>query len=684
MDTGIALEATCDQPETWTKDWLEWLDAAIRREILRLKARYELSLDEFRGLYISDEQVSRLLECETSSSDVQGSIGKFADCPIAAIARRMDLDEGEQACIFAAMAPELDLKYSVLYAYLNNDAGAKHLTVDLLLRLTGMETREIQPNCPIFEKGLMLAHADRVSQAWRSMAVSLSAPLREHLLNPSDNITRIGSASVGPARILLEASPGVIVIEVSPGGDSSSLAHELASRVGLQLIAVTRPTVKDLRDLVLKARLAGAALYFSENCFNLLSPDLPDSESQVALREALAMNVPAIFAIAASAPWRPFFECRNHESIRVEAPTPSARLAYWEEQLSNLGLQADAEDLAHISRLYSLHPGQIRRAAAHAARRTNRPEVDQACLAEAARLQGTTALQGLGIKETTTLTWDNLVLSKPAEQRLREVENAIRMREKVFGEWSFKNTSMGRASLKILFSGASGTGKTLSATVIANEVGLDMYRVDLSAIVSKYIGETEKNLERVFCAAEGSNAILFFDEADALFGKRAEVKDAHDRFANIEISYLLQRMDQYEGVMILATNFSKNIDEAFSRRIHFNIDFSMPDVPERLRLWELSIPDKAPRQTDLDLSFLAKQFALAGGDIRNVALDAAFLAAGEGTAIGMIHLARAMARQRLKQGKLPSPSEFKQYYVHSAPDPSSNGHLENRSDEASQ
>ena len=171
-----------------------------------------------------------------------------------------------------------------------------------------------------------------------------------------------------------------------------------------------------------------------------------------------------------------------------------------------------------------------------------------------------------------------------------------------------------------MFSGASGTGKTMSAAVVARELGLDLFRIDLSAVVSKYIGETEKNLERIFKAAEGSNAILFFDEADALFGKRSEVKDAHDRYANIEVAYLLQRMETYDGVLILATNLAKHIDEAFSRRIHVEIDFPLPDEVQRERLWRLLIPHAAPTAADVDYEFLARQFPLTGGEIRNVAL----------------------------------------------------------------
>ena len=199
--------------------------------------------------------------------------------------------------------------------------------------------------------------------------------------------------------------------------------------------------------------------------------------------------------------------------------------------------------------------------------------------------------------------------------------------------------------------------------MIARDLGLDLYKIDLSSVVSKYIGETEKNLDRIFQAAQSSNAILFFDEADALFGKRSEVKDAHDRYANIEVSYLLQKIEEHEGVVILASNLSKNIDEAFSRRLHYVIEFpaARRNPPRTALARHVSAGSAAGERPGL--AFLAKQFSIAGGDIRNVALDAAFLAAQDGRVITMKQLINAMARQMKKQGRIPSPTDFKQYHA---------------------
>ena len=187
-------------------------------------------------------------------------------------------------------------------------------------------------------------------------------------------------------------------------------------------------------------------------------------------------------------------------------------------------------------------------------------------------------------------------------------------------------------------------------------------KCDLSGLVSKYIGDTEKNLDRVFAGARSGNALLFFDEADAIFGKRSEVKDAHDRYANIEVAYLLQKIEDHDGVVILATNLRRNIDEAFSRRLHYVVDFPAPDIGLRERLWHGMFPSNAPVAGDVDFAFLARQFELAGGDIRNVVLDAAFLAADGQGVIAMKHLVRALARQMAKQGRTPSASEFQRYF----------------------
>ena len=234
----------------------------------------------------------------------------------------------------------------------------------------------------------------------------------------------------------------------------------------------------------------------------------------------------------------------------------------------------------------------------------------------------------------------------------------VRQRTTVYGDWGFdRKLAMGKGVIA-LFAGPPGTGKTMAAEVIAADLALDLYRIDLSAVVDKYIGETEKNLEKIFRQAQSSDAILFFDEADALFGKRSEVKDAHDRYANIETAYLLQRTEEYDGLVILASNLKKNMDEAFMRRLHFAVDFPEPDEAERLSIWQRAFPAEAPRDEDLDLKSLARNLKVTGGNIRNIVLASAFLAAEDGMPIAMRHLLRAAAHEFQKLGRLPVSGEF--------------------------
>jgi SpoVK/Ycf46/Vps4 family AAA+-type ATPase len=256
------------------------------------------------------------------------------------------------------------------------------------------------------------------------------------------------------------------------------------------------------------------------------------------------------------------------------------------------------------------------------------------------------ALDDLGRRTTPLAGWDDLVL--PAAQRavLSEIVAHVRRRSTVHDDWGFEDVLRRGLGVTALFAGGSGTGKTLAAEVLANELGLDLFVIDLSQVVNKYIGETEKNLRRVFDAAERGGAVLLFDEADALFGKRSEVKDSHDRYANIEVSYLLMRMEAYRGLAILTSNMKKSMDSAFLRRLRFVVDFPFPDASERAEIWRRVIPDRAPAE-GLDTERLA-QLTVSGGSIRNIALSAAFLAADEGASLQMRHLLAATRTEYLK------------------------------------
>jgi AAA+ superfamily predicted ATPase len=269
---------------------------------------------------------------------------------------------------------------------------------------------------------------------------------------------------------------------------------------------------------------------------------------------------------------------------------------------------------------------------------------------EICRRQARPRLDELAQRIEPSVTWEDLVLPEPQRQTLREITMHVRHRHHVYERWGFAAKGSRGLGISAVFAGASGTGKTMAAEVLAHALRLDLYRIDLSQVVSKYIGETEKNLRKVFDAAEGGAAILLFDEADALFGKRSEVKDSHDRYANVEVSYLLQRMEAYRGLAILTTNMKAALDQAFLRRIRFVVQFPFPDSAQRAEIWRLIFPKAVPTE-NLDWERLAR-LNVAGGHIRNIAMNAAFLAADEGVSVAMRHLLQAA---RSEYAKLEKP-----------------------------
>jgi SpoVK/Ycf46/Vps4 family AAA+-type ATPase len=331
----------------------------------------------------------------------------------------------------------------------------------------------------------------------------------------------------------------------------------------------------------------------------------------------------------------------------------------WDGALSAAGLRPPAPLLDRLASGFRLDRDQIRDAVAaarHAMRFHGR--VDPADLFAAARARGGHAMAQLARKVDPIYRWPDLVLPPDTIAQLQELCCRATFRHQVLEHWGFGRKLSGGKGITALFTGASGTGKTMAAEVVANELELELYKINLATVVSKYIGETEKNLERIFAAAEGTHAILFFDEADALFGKRSEVRDSHDRYANLEISYLLQKMEEYEGVAILASNLRQNLDEAFLRRLSFSVSFPFPDESSRRRIWSGIWPARLPLDESADLDYMARAFKLSGGAIRNVALAAAFTAASGGGRVTMGHLLAAIRREYQKLGKRVSQEDL--------------------------
>jgi SpoVK/Ycf46/Vps4 family AAA+-type ATPase len=344
-------------------------------------------------------------------------------------------------------------------------------------------------------------------------------------------------------------------------------------------------------------------------------------------------------------------------TLEVGKPTPDEQQALWEQSLGSVASSLDGRIGAVVSQ-FNLSLPTIHAICAEtlghvtASERDNTHTLDglDEALWDACRVQARPHLENLAQRIEPVATWDDLVLPKDQGQILREIVVHVRQRARVYKRWGFAAKSSRGLGISALFAGASGTGKTMAAEVLANELRLDLYHIDLSQVVSKYIGETEKNLRQVFDAAEGGGAILLFDEADALFGKRSEVKDSHDRYANIEVSYLLQRMEAYRGLAILTTNRKEALDTAFLRRIRFVVRFPFPDAASRAEIWRRIFPSETPSE-GLVVDKLAR-LNVAGGNIRNIALYAAFLAAEAGEPVRMHHLLRAA---QVEYAKLERP-----------------------------
>ena len=350
-------------------------------------------------------------------------------------------------------------------------------------------------------------------------------------------------------------------------------------------------------------------------------------------------------------------------AVHVVKPTRVEQRELWRTALAG-HVHSVNGGLGAIVEQFDFGPPAIANTVARAASRSEEG-ITEAVLWRACREQSGADLDQLARRIVPCFGWDDIVVGDDVLAQLRELASQVQQRAQVYEAWGF-GAQLGRGrGIAALFAGASGTGKTMAAEILAAHLELDLYRIDLAGVVNKYIGETEKNLRRIFDAAERSGAILFFDEADALFGTRTEVQNSHDRYANVEVNYLLQRMEEYTGLAILATNRRSALDTAFLRRLRFVIDFPFPSAADRRRIWERMFPAQAALD-GVEFALLSR-LELTGGSIRSIAINAAFLAAGEQASIGMPHLARAVAREHTKLSKPISANELSAYYAEPRP-----------------
>jgi hypothetical protein len=454
-------------------------------------------------------------------------------------------------------------------------------------------------------------------------------------------------------------------------GSKRAIAAAACTQLGLGLLVVAAETLpNELTQLNLVQRLCERESLLTHSAL-LLDCDRVEETTASGegvmgqLNGAIARTIESITCpLIITSRDRRRQQLRPLVTFNVHPPTPDEQRMIWQgalgEKASSLNGQIDT-----LVSYFNLSPPAIRAVCTRAmGQLTTNPEPGnqqnppiQNLLWDACLIQARPRLDELAQYLEPSANWDDLVLPEKEREVLRTLAAHVRQRAKVYESWGFAGKSRRGLGISALFAGASGTGKTMAAEVLARELQLDLYRIDLSTVVSKYIGETEKNLRKVFDAAEAGGVILLFDEADALFGKRSEVKDSHDRYANMEVSYLLQRIESYRGLAILTTNLKSALDQAFLRRIRFIVQFPFPDAAQRAEIWQRIFPRQTPTG-DLAFNKLAK-LNVAGGNIRNIALNAAFLAADAGESVEMKHLLQAAQSEYIKLERPLTDAEVK-------------------------
>jgi len=678
------------------------IEASVRATVEARRSGDPQPDDPFRGLYVSDEHVDKLLEGSAAglvevpgASEARERVEAEADLAEAAghhlrlrhLARSFGLLAADVNILLVAIAPDLDSRFERLYGYLNDDVTRRRATVGLALELAELPSLDsairarMLPGSPMLDGALLfLEESDRPF-----LTRSLRVPDRvtAHLLSGDDPDAGLlhcladlpplpeqagpGEVAVGRA---LRNGASLVHLHEKPG-DASRMGAVVALReAGLGAVVIDLHRLAPDEDVGVlartasrEARLRGAGLVVGPlEVITAGDPSVAGAKARAAAAVRHLAEVACPVVLYSRGTWDPAWS--RGVALNVEAPSlgRDEREAAWRFLLD--GDAAPELDAAASTSHFRLAPEHIVRAttAARFQATLHGGPVRELELRSGARAQNAAGLEHLARRIEPKVGWVDLVLPPTVFSHLHELVARARNRPKVLEEWNLRPGGGRGRGIAALFAGDSGTGKTMSAEVVAYELGLDLYTVNLATVVDKYVGETEKNLERIFSEADGVNGVLLFDEADALFGKRSEVKDAHDRYANIEVAYLLQRMETFDGLAILSTNLRANVDEAFARRLDSVVDFPMPEPPYRRVLWNASLGSQIPRADDVDLEFLAERFELSGGNIRSIALTAAYMAAESGQEVTMADLVRATAREYRKLGRLIVNQEFGPYH----------------------
>ncbi|WP_405974540.1 ATP-binding protein [Streptomyces sp. NBC_00988] len=678
VEVSVAEDASAFAAEPETDALLARLGHLRERVALlvdRRSAADPTAGDPMRGLYLPEEAVRHLLLRSPEPDRELGSpTPELAHSPADRLAA-LHLTDLDTALLLVALAPDLDRTFEPLYGYLNDDVSRRRATVGLALDLCGVPAHQAEgrarflPTAPLSALGLLTVEEPERPFLSRSLRVpdrvvarllgddTPDATLTGHLHPlPVPSVSYDGQEPGGqdtggqePGRdgeftvfvdrlgvLLAEGPPLTVYVRERHEGDGLVCVAAALDVAGVAAVRFSGP-VERVPELLREARLSGRAVVVGGL-----------SDQPGALVRALTDATDVSVLIAGARPYDPQW-CESDPLI-LEAPRQrAAAVRAWTDAV---GEQSGFDVRATVAP-YHLGADRIARAAraARGLAAFDGTPMSAAHLRLAARQQSASGLEQHARRIRPAVDWRDLVLPERSLTQLHELALRARHRDRVLGDWRLSaGGGRGRGVLG-LFAGESGTGKTLSAEVVAAELGLDLYVVQLSSIVDKYVGETEKNLERIFTEADRTDAVLLFDEADAVFGKRSEVKDSHDRYANMESAYLLQRLESFDGIALLTTNLRANIDEAFTRRLDLVVDFPFPDPAQRLALWRHGLTH-VPSVPDLELGPLAEEFELAGGSIRSAVVTAAYLAAGRGDTVTAADLLEGARREYRKAGRL--------------------------------
>jgi len=582
---------------------------------------------------------------------------------------------------------EINRRYEKLFAYLQDDISKKYPTADTMIRLWAEPGGRVSDYYGYFSaQGVLMKYI--CSQSDGSLCtrqLRLSEPILrfitrggthyeifrcDEVMSPPCIMEDIIDRAAGVVKRSREGTAAIICMCGKRGSGRRFMVRHTAARCGehvLFLPAAELVSADDVgaafRRAVCEAVPGGAAICITD--FEQLLED--DCRARLTELSAELSDSGRFFGshiyVTTEKRWQTDIPGAGTLMHTLELPETSEdqRMLLWERALSGLSLSEEI-DPAEMAAKFRFTAGQVFGAASRAAELAaiTGGGITPELLHESCYDQVVVGLNTLASPIKPAYSWEDLVLPESEIKLLKSACMHVKYRHRVYTEWGFSKRAAYGRGLSVLFSGPPGTGKTMAAQVITNQLHMQLFKVQLSQVVSKYIGETEKNLRRVFTEARNANCVLFFDETDALFGKRSEVKDSHDRHANIETAYLLQQMEEYDGVVLMATNLLQNIDEAFMRRISFVISFPFPDAPTRKLLWQKMLDVSAPTE-DIDWDFLAENFKMAGGNIKNCVIHAAFLAASENKPIGMRHLLTGIVNEQRKNNTVVLRDDLKQY-----------------------